>query len=91
MPMNQDYPTHVLAAVMSAEPSWEALIGGDLYDRGAVVEWVKGSLLTRFSRHLSAADYQTFLRDYQRRLFEILPDERPFFYPFKRLFIWARR
>lgn len=65
--------------------------GHVLESREQVVEWVKGTLLTSFKRDLSPDDYQNFLDDYKRRLFEILPDERPFFYPFKRIFLWARK
>lgn len=59
--------------------------------RDAVVEWVKGTLLTSFKNRMSDDEYAQFLIDYKKRLFGILPDERPFFYPFKRIFLWGRK
>ena len=55
-----------------------------------VIEWVKGSLLTGYRDRLSAEDYEAFLADYRERLISVLPDERPFLYPFKRILLWAR-
>lgn len=125
MPMNHDYPTHVLAATMSREEPWKSLLKEPyepagtmltaegyaelmfklgfgrqkvlvqvyshiLESREGVVEWVKGTLLTRFEKQLSPTDYQKFLAEFKRRLFAQLPDDRPFFYPFKRVLIWGR-
>lgn len=56
-----------------------------------VVEWVKGTLLTAWQRSLSPVDYEVFLRVYRTRLLQVLPDERPHFYPFKRILMWARK
>lgn len=55
-----------------------------------VVEWVKGSLLTGYRDRMPADDYEAFLADYRERLMSLLPDERPFLYPFKRLLLWGR-
>jgi len=66
------------------------LYGHILDRRDDLVEWVKGTLLTHFKRHLTTAEYSMFLEEYQSRLFAALPDERPFFYPFKRILLWAR-
>ena len=60
-----------------------------LESRAGVIDWVKGTLLTDYAVRLSEADYTAFLAEYTRLLFEQLPDERPFFYPFKRILIWA--
>lgn len=57
----------------------------------AVVEWVKGTLLTAWKQALSPVDFEVFLRVYRTRLLQTLPDERPFFFPFKRLLMWARK
>jgi trans-aconitate 2-methyltransferase len=62
----------------------------ELESREGVIEWVKGTLLTYFKSRLSEQDYETFLTTYKRRLFELLPDDKPFFYPFKRVLIWAK-
>ena len=58
--------------------------------REEVVEWVKGSLLTDYRNRLSAEDYEAYLADYRERLLSLLPDERPFLYPFKRILLWGR-
>lgn len=55
-----------------------------------VIEWVKGSLLTGYRNRMSAEDYEAFLTDYRQRLLSVLPIERPFLYPFKRLLLWGR-
>ena len=65
--------------------------GHELESREGVIEWVKGTLLTYFESRLSPESYQSFQDEFRQRLFEVLPDERPFFYPFKRILIWARR
>lgn len=126
MPMNHDYPTHVLASQMSMEEPWASLLKAEKYEkqktmlspeeyatlmfklgfeeqkvfvriyghklesREQVIEWVKGTLLTHFQSRLSDVDFQKFLSEYRGRLFKMLPDDRPFFYPFKRILIWGR-
>jgi trans-aconitate 2-methyltransferase len=126
MPMNFDYPTHVIAAQMSGEEPWKSLLKNEPYDkeksmlsleayarllfrlgfrdqkvlvrlyghtlesREGVIEWVKGTLLTHFQSRLSESDYEEFLSAFSDRLFSALPNDRPFFYPFKRILIWGR-
>ncbi|KHD87205.1 MAG: hypothetical protein OM95_15590 [Bdellovibrio sp. ArHS] len=58
--------------------------------REDVISWVQGSLLTYFQSQLSPEDFATFLTEYRESLFQELPDDKPFFYPFKRILIWAR-
>ncbi|GAC1605776.1 MAG: trans-aconitate 2-methyltransferase [Acidimicrobiales bacterium] len=55
-----------------------------------VVEWVRGTSLTRFARALSASDYERFVARYQEELLRVLGDRRPYFYAFKRILLWAR-
>lgn len=57
----------------------------------AVVEWVKGTLLTAFEARLSPALFEAFLRDYRRRLPDTLGSDRPYRYAYKRILLWARR
>ena len=59
--------------------------------RAGIVEWVKGTFLTDYQKRLSADDYQAFLAEYTEELFARVPDERPLFYPFKRVLIWASK
>lgn len=64
--------------------------GHELPSREGVVEWVQGTLLTYYQSRLSAADYARFVTEFRDRLFQRLPEDRPFFYPFKRVLLWAR-
>jgi trans-aconitate 2-methyltransferase len=56
----------------------------------AVVEWVKGTLLTDYQRRLPPDVYDAFLEAYRRRLMPRLEASHPYFYPFKRILFWAR-
>lgn len=56
-----------------------------------VVEWVKGTSLTRFKAVLSDEDYTSFLDEYRRRLRRALGEQRPYFYAFKRILMWSTR
>jgi len=62
-----------------------------LPSRAEVVEWMKGSLLTEFEKHLTADQFVAFTGAYRETLLPQLPDERPFFFPFKRIFCWGRK
>lgn len=65
--------------------------GHHLTSRDEVVEWVKGSLLTEYKGRLPTLLYEHFIARYREVLLPQLDDTRPYFYPFQRLFIWARR
>jgi trans-aconitate 2-methyltransferase len=55
-----------------------------------VVEWMKGTSLTRFRRVLSPSDYEAFIEEYRGRLVRALPAGRPYLYAFKRILLWGR-
>ena len=61
-----------------------------LGSRDDVVEWVRGTTLTDYERRLDPATWGRFLDRYRERLRAALPDERPFLYTFRRLFLWGR-
>ncbi len=63
--------------------------GHRLPGREEVVEWVRGSFLNEYKARLTGADFERFFETYRERLLAVLPDERPFFFTFKRLLIWA--
>jgi trans-aconitate 2-methyltransferase len=65
--------------------------GHKLARRDDVVEWVKGTLLTDYERRLPAELFARFLQRYRERLLPRLEDTSPFFFPFKRILLWARR
>lgn len=53
-----------------------------------VVEWVRGALLTWY-QSLLGNRFDEFLAEYRRRLTDVLGDERPFFYTYRRILIWG--
>ena len=55
-----------------------------------VVEWMKGTSLTRFRRALEPPAYEAFVEEYRSRLARALPAGRPYLYAFKRILIWGR-
>ena len=64
--------------------------GHRLQSTNDVVEWVRGTSLTRFQKLLSAEQFEQFVDEYTRRLVGELGDRSPFFYPFKRILMWGR-
>ena len=56
-----------------------------------VVEWMKGTLLTEYARHLPADLFDRFVEEYGTRLVARLDATRPFFFPFKRILCWGQR
>ncbi len=62
-----------------------------LESRDDVVEWMKGTLLTEYERHLPAELFPAFMEAYRARLLPRLDPARPFFFPFKRILCWGRR
>jgi trans-aconitate 2-methyltransferase len=59
--------------------------------REEVIEWVKGSLLTAYRRRLPGALWPRFEARYREQLLPELDSAQPFFYPFKRILLWAQR
>jgi trans-aconitate 2-methyltransferase len=55
-----------------------------------VVEWVKGTTLTRVKRATDTEGYDRFLTVYRARLLEVIGDRAPYTYPFKRILFRAR-
>jgi len=54
-----------------------------------VVEWVKGTTLTRIRRATDDAGYEAFVRRYRERLVGVIGDRAPYTYAFKRIHLWA--
>jgi trans-aconitate 2-methyltransferase len=55
-----------------------------------VVEWTKGTSLTRFRRILDDETYERFIDRYRERVVQELGDRRPYFYAFKRILFRGR-
>jgi trans-aconitate 2-methyltransferase len=62
-----------------------------LSSRADVVEWVKGTLLTDYEARMPPELFTRFLERYRARLLPCLEDATPYFYPFKRIHLWAQR
>ena len=62
-----------------------------LPEPAAVVEWVKGTLLTDYRRRLPDHIYGEFLARYRTLLLAELGEERPYPFAFKRILLWGRR
>ncbi|WP_242053427.1 class I SAM-dependent methyltransferase [Nostoc parmelioides] len=58
--------------------------------REAVVEWYRGTLLTAYESQLDSQTYEQFVQSYQQKLFQVLPDEHPFFFPYKWILMWGK-
>jgi len=54
-----------------------------------VVEWVKGTTLTRFKEPFGQEGWDRFVDLYRTRLLGVLGDRSPYLYPFKRILLWA--
>jgi trans-aconitate 2-methyltransferase len=60
-----------------------------LPDTSAVVEWVRGALLTHYQALMPDTTFESFLHAYREELHNVLGDETPYFYTYKRLLIWG--
>jgi trans-aconitate 2-methyltransferase len=74
------------------EPQARAIVYPHLLPtREDAIEWVKGTLLTEYARHLPEGAFDAFLGDYRSRLLAALDPVEPLFFPFPRILCWARR
>ena len=64
--------------------------GHHLASSADVVEWTKGTTLLRFQSLLPPDLFDLFLERYRQRLGEVLGEQAPYFYTFKRVLFWAR-
>ena len=55
----------------------------------SVIEWVRGTLLTDYEKRYGPEKFAQFMKRYRERLLDTLEDERPYFYTYKRILIWA--
>jgi trans-aconitate 2-methyltransferase len=87
----EEYSILLYEAGFAAQTVRLQVYGHELPDAHAVVEWVKGTTLTRFAKVLPADVYERFLAVYRDRLVSMLGDSQPYFYPFKRILFWAKQ
>ena len=57
----------------------------------AVVDWMKGTLLTEYERRLPPDVFTAFVDAYRDRLLAKLDRTRPYFFPFNRILCWGTR
>ncbi|MEO5722860.1 MAG: methyltransferase domain-containing protein [Ilumatobacteraceae bacterium] len=56
----------------------------------AIVEWTRGTTLTRFQKLCPPDVFAQFVTDYEQQLVDLLGDARPQFFPFRRILMWGR-
>lgn len=61
-----------------------------LANTAAVVDWVRGTSLTRFEKKLTPELYAAFVAEYRRRLIAEVGDHAPYLYTFQRVLMHAR-
>jgi trans-aconitate 2-methyltransferase len=86
-----EYAELLFALGMSEQHVRLQVYGHVLEDAAAVVEWVKGTLLVDYRKRMSPELFAAFLDLYRARLLAALGNPRPYFYPFPRILLWARR
>jgi trans-aconitate 2-methyltransferase len=86
----EEYATLLHALGFVAQSVRLQVYGHVLESPDSVVEWVRGTLLTDYESRLPEAMYQEFVARYRVRLNAALGDQRPYFYPFKRILLWGR-
>ena len=65
---------------------------GHTLERSAdVVEWVKGTALTRFERGPAAGALRRLRRRVPAAAARAIGDTAPYFYPFRRILFWGRK
>ncbi|HZB40978.1 MAG TPA: methyltransferase domain-containing protein [Ilumatobacter sp.] len=56
-----------------------------------VVEWTRGTSLTRFFASLPDALHEPFVEAYRKELLSRIGESEPYFFAFKRILMWGRR
>jgi len=67
------------------------IYGIRLDSRKGIVQWVEGSLLSEYRSRLPAALYAEFVKRYREILFRKVPDEKPYFFTYRRILARAKR
>lgn len=85
----EDYATLLHGLGFTEQTVRLQVYGHLLKSRDEVVEWVRGTLLTDYLGRLPEPMHAPFVDRYREVLATRLPDTRPFFFPFRRLLMWA--
>jgi trans-aconitate 2-methyltransferase len=62
-----------------------------LESTASVVEWTRGTTLVRFTKLLEPDLAGQFIDTFRSRVLDVLGDVSPYFYPFKRILLWAKK
>ena len=62
-----------------------------LASRDEVVDWMQGSLLPEYEKHLTPDQFANFTAAYRDHLLPRLEPDRPYLFPFKRILCWGRK
>lgn len=94
-PVRAIHPPEVYAELLYetgfAEQHVRLQVYGHVLDSSSdVVEWVKGTSLTRFKPGLGDR-FEDFVDVYRRELLAAIGDRSPYFYAFKRILLWGRK
>ena len=74
------------------EPNVRLQVYPHVFESSAdVVEWTKGTSLTRFFKRLPAELHEPFVDAYRDELLRRIGRREPYFYAFKRILMWGRR
>ena len=87
----EEYATLLFDLGFVAQTVRLQVYGHVLESPDAVVEWVRGTLLTDYESRMPRPLYEEFVARYRERLNAALGNQRPYFYPFKRILLWGRR
>lgn len=85
-----DYAELLFAQGFAQPVVLEKVYGHTLPDAGAVLEWVRGTLLVPYLARLTADEQGAFLTQLSRRYAEAMP-QQPYYYAFRRVLIAATR
>lgn len=84
----EEYATLLHAIGFRRQQVRMQIYGHELESSRAVIEWVKGTLLTDYEKRLGDR-FPKFLEEYSRRLLAKIGDRKPYFYTYKRVLMWG--
>jgi trans-aconitate 2-methyltransferase len=87
----EDYATILYELGFADQHVRLQVYGHRLVSTAEVVEWVKGTSLTRFASRLPDGLFDEYVDRYRTRLVDTLGMHEPYFYPFKRILFWGAR
>jgi trans-aconitate 2-methyltransferase len=89
--LRPDHYAEILFDLGYAEQSVRLQVYGPVMNNTVdVVEWMKGTSLTRFQKRLPAERFESFVNQYRKRLIEVIGDKSPYYFAFKRILIWGQ-